>query len=203
MFDFFQPLGHDMSKNILDTILRSSRTVFSFKELILLGKNIKAKSLRWRLNYYVKKGKLYHIRRGLYAKDKDYDRLEAGTKIMTPSYISFETVLVKAGIIFQYYESIFIASTHSRTIVADRQEYVFRKIKRLILTNSKGVEIREAYSIATPERAFLDLIYLNNDYYLDNPHGLNWDLVFDILPIYVSKKMNKTVHAHYSEIKHR
>lgn len=190
-----------MSKvNPLYTILRSSRTVFSFKELILLCSDIKPKNLREKVNYYVKKGQLYRIRRGLYAKDKDYDRFEVATKIMTPAYISFETVLQKTGIIFQYYESIYVASTHSRIIMCDGQEYAFRKIKESILTNRAGIEILDAYSVATPERAFLDLLYLNKDYYLDNPR-LNWDLVFKILPIYSNKRMNETVNKHYIAFK--
>ncbi len=187
--------------SLLHLILRSRRTVFSFKELILFSDNFKITNLRRQISYYVKKGYLYHIRRGLYAKDKHYDRLEVGTKIITPSYIGLETVLQRKGIIFQHYESIFVASTHSKTIICDNQEYVFRRIKERILTNPIGVEILDAYSIATPERAFLDLIYLNGDYYLDNPMGLNWDLVFQILTIYGSKKMNKTVNAHYLSLK--
>ncbi len=190
-----------MQNNVLQKILRSKKTVFSFKELILLCTDIEAKNLKRIISYYIKKGYLHHIRRGLYAKDNEYNRLELGTKIITPSYISFETVLQQAGIIFQYYESIFVASTHSRIIACDGQEYVFRRIKESILTNAKGVDILDIYSIATPERAFLDLLYLNSDYYLDNPSGLNWDLVFQILPIYFSKKMNKTVNAHYLTFK--
>lgn len=165
------------------------------------GNDINTENIRAQIGYYVRKGDLYHIRRSLYAKNKDYDRLEAATKIMTPAYISFETVLRQAGIVFQYYDSIFVASTHSRTIICDKQEYVFRRIKEHILTNPLGIKIQDAYSIATPERAFLDLLYLNKDYYLDNPRPLNWKLVFEILPIYANKRMSKVVEEHYTAFK--
>jgi len=39
-------------------------------------------------------------RRGIYAKDKNYDRLELANRIYTPSYISLETVLSREGIVF-------------------------------------------------------------------------------------------------------
>jgi len=39
---------------------------------------------------------------------------ELAVKINTPSYISFETVLAQAGVIFQFYESVFVASHLSK-----------------------------------------------------------------------------------------
>lgn len=187
--------------NLLEKLLRSSKTVFSFKEISLLASEIERQNLKAQLHYYVTKKSLYHLRRGIYAKDKNYNRLEVATKIITPAYISFETVLRNAGIIFQYYEAIYVASTHSRTVVCDGQEYVFRKIKESILTNPTGVEILNAYSIATPERAFLDLLYLYGNYYLDNPNQLNWERVLEIVQLYENKKMVKTVGKLYKEVK--
>ena len=79
-------------------MLESKRTVFSFKELALLWRTSDPNTIMSRVNYYVKKKYLYHIRRGIYAKNKRYNRFEVATKIFIPSYISFETVLAEAGI---------------------------------------------------------------------------------------------------------
>ena len=87
----------------LSKILRLSHSVFMFKELLLRSPEEKSILLKRRLNYYVQKGELYSIRRGLYAKDKNYDRLEVATKIFTPAYVSFETILAEAGIIFHIF----------------------------------------------------------------------------------------------------
>jgi hypothetical protein len=57
------------------------------------------------------------------------------------------------------------------------------------------------YNIASAERAFLDIIYLNKNYYFDNLSNLNWDKVFEILPIYQNKNMIKMVNKHYKESK--
>jgi hypothetical protein len=56
------------------------------------------------------------------------------------------------------------------------------------LTNPAGVDQEGEYSIATSERAFLDVIYRSKDYHFDNMGPLNWEKVFDILPIYENKK---------------
>jgi predicted transcriptional regulator of viral defense system len=186
-----------MKFNLLHTLLRSQKSVFSFNEIFLLSGEADPKRIANRLHYYTQTGALYHIRRGLYAKDRDYNRLEVATKIITPAYISFETVLRLEGIIFQFYQQIFVASTHTRSIVCDGQEYTFKTIKASILTHPKGIEIGDLYSIATAERAFLDILYLYKDYHLDNPAPLNWERVYDILPLYRSKRMEKTVDTHY------
>ncbi len=182
-----------MAQSFLKDLLRSDKTVYSFKELSLLWPAIETKNIKSRVNYYVKKGDLYRIRRGLYAKDKNYDPLELATKIMSPSYISFETVLASAGIIFQYYTQIFVASYQSKNIVCDGKTYTFRKIKNETLMNAMGIEIKEQYSIACPERAFLDTLYLNKNYHFDNLSGLNWNKIYEILKIYKNKRMEKVV----------
>ena len=148
-----------MEKSDISNILRSQATVFTIKDVLLAAHEPKPLLLKRRLNYYVKKGELYHIRRGLYAKDSKYDRLEAATKIFTPSYVSFETILVEAGIIFQHYSTIFVATYQTKEIVCDGQTYSFKKIKDTILTNSAGVEQRDCYFIASKERAFRYIVF--------------------------------------------
>ncbi len=183
-----------MSKGkYLISILRSKKTVFSLKDIALLWHETSSSATRVRLNYYVNKGELYRIRKGFYAKDKNYNRLEFATRIMTPAYVSFETVLVMEGMIFQFYEPIFVASYTTRKIMADQQNYYFRKIKNEVLFNGLGLNHENEISIATRERAFLDILYLNTDYYFDNLDSLNWDFIFNILPIYENKQLVKKV----------
>ena len=189
-----------MNKANILSILRSKSTVFTFKEILLSSGNDSPLLLKRRLNYYVKAGELHPIRRGLYAKDKCYDRLELATKIFTPSYISFETILVEAGIVFQHYATIFVAAYQTREVLCDGQTIVFRKIKDTILTNSAGVENRGNYFAAIKERAFLDLLYLHKDYHFDNLSPLDFDKVFAILPIYNNKRMVKKVQEYFKHL---
>ena len=188
-------------KKPISKILRSNNTVFTFKDISLLWNDTDKKATISAINYYVKTGNLHRIRRGIYAKDKNYNKLELATKIYTPSYVSFETVLTKAGVVFQYYSQIFVASYLTREITADGQKYSYKKIKDTILTNPLGIEIKENYSIASLERAFLDILYLYKDYHFDNLSPLNWDKVFEILPIYDNKQMEKKVKQYYKAAK--
>ncbi|HBL98925.1 TPA: hypothetical protein DDZ86_04770 [Candidatus Dependentiae bacterium] len=188
-----------MEKADILTILRSKSSVFSFKEILIGSGEKKSQLLRRRLNYYVKQGELYPIRRGLYARDKNYDRFELATKIFTPSYISFETILVEAGVIFQYYGSIFVATYQTKEIECDDQVYSFRKLKDTILLNNAGVENRGHYYAATKERAFLDILYLNNDYYFDNLGSLDLSKIRALLPLYNNKRMVKAVDMYFKE----
>lgn len=190
-----------MEKADILSILRGSNTVFTFKEILLASGETNPNLLKRRLNYYIKKGELYSIRRGLYAKDRNYDKLELATKIYTPSYVSFETVLRQAGITFQYYERIFVASYITREIVADNQTYEYKRMRDAILTNSAGIEKKEGYFISSPERAFLDVLYRTTSYYFDNLRPLNWDKVFELLPIYSNKRMEKTVKKIFDQNK--
>jgi predicted transcriptional regulator of viral defense system len=188
----------------IESILRSHKTIFSTKDVALLWGEEMGTAVRVRLSNYVKSGKLIRIRHGIYAKDKNYDCFELATRIYTPAYISFETILTRAGINFQYYENIFAASYISREIDVDGQKITFVKMKDYILSDTIGIEQTDNVAAATKERAFLDRIYISKDYHFDHMDVLDWDKVFEILPIYRNKKMNKKVNEyfkHYQENK--
>jgi len=178
-------------------ILRGTNTVFTFKDIMLASGEAKEALLRRRLSYYVRTGEIYPIRRGIYAKDRTYDRLELANKIFLPSYISFETVLVKAGVVFQHYDQIFAASYLTREITCDGSRYSFRRLKRTVLVNTAGIEIRPNYSIASRERAFLDTLYLNPQYYFDNLSSMDWDACRKILPIYTNKALTMRFESYF------
>jgi hypothetical protein len=191
-----------MEKASLLNILRGKSTVFTFKDILLASGETNSDLLKRRISYYVKNKELYPVRRGIYAKNKDYDRLELANKIFTPSYISFETVLAQAGVIFQHYGQIFAASYLSREVASDGRKFVFRRIKATVLTNAEGVERKESYFIATKERAFLDTIYLNKDYHFDNLSSLDWDRCIEILAIYDNDAMARRLRSYQRLSKH-
>lgn len=185
----------------LDVLLRSLKTIFSTKDVALLWGEERKITVSARLNKYVSTGKLIRVRRGLYAKDKNYNIFELATKIYTPSYISFETVLTKTGVVFQFYSQIFVASYVTREVTVDDKTYSYKRVKDLILTNHKGIEAKDNYHIASPERAFLDIVYLSKDYHFDNLSPLNWDKVFEIMSIYSNKSLEKRVKRYYKSLK--
>jgi len=186
-----------MEKDYISTLLRSNNTVFTFKELSLIWNETDVKLIKKRVYRYTKMGKLYPIRKGIYAKDKNYDKLELANKIFTPAYISLETVLSRQGIVFQHYDRISVISYLSREISWDGQTYVFHRIKDVVLMNSLSIEKKDSYYIASKERAFLDTIYLNKNYHFDNLSSINWDICFEILPIYNNKAMAKRLNSYH------
>lgn len=185
-----------MEKAGIMSILRRGNTVFTFKDILLASREINAALLKRRINYYIKKGELYPIRKGIYAKDKNYDKLELATKIFTPAYISLETVLAREGVVFQHYDEIFVISYLRREIFCDGQRYVFRRMKDTVLMNALGIEKKGQYDIATKERAFLDAIYLNKSYHFDNLSSIKWDECLEMLPIYSNKAMVKRLDSY-------
>ncbi len=180
----------------IEKILRSTNTVFSFKDIALLWGDTDRNQAKAKINYYVKGGKLYSIRRGFYAKSKNYNKLELAAKIYTPSYISFETVLRKEGVIFQHYDTIFAASYLSREIVADGQTYSYKKLKDGILENPAGVIKKEGFMEASKERAFMDALYLYKDYHFDNLRAINWSSCFGLLSVYDNKVLEKKLNEY-------
>lgn len=185
-----------MNKNFILEIYKKPQTIFSLKEISLLFPQLAYKSLKSKLSYFVSVGKLKRIRRGIYAKE-NFNLLELANKIYTPSYISLETVLEQEGIIFQKYQTIFVASYLSRRIKVGEQEIFYRKIKNEILLNNLGIEEKNFYSIAGKERAFLDAIFLYKDYHFDNLRPLDWEKVREIEKIYSSKILVKRVNQYY------
>lgn len=186
--------------DVLNKILSSSRTVFTPQWLALTCDTKERQSLRRSLMYYAKTGALVNPRKGIYTKPK-YDEQEMACALLKPSYISLEYVLARAGVTFQYSEDITCISYQTRIINVDGRNYVFRKINPFIWANMLGIEQRDNIAIATPERAFLDMIYLSaGQCYFDNLHSLNTKLIRQILPVYNSPVLTKRVEALLSHI---
>ena len=179
--------------NLVLTIYKDNRTVFRLNDIAMIAGETNFQSLNKKLNYYVHTGKLQNPRRGLYAKP-NYRPEELACTVYTPSYISLEYVLQKAGIVFQYDPRITSVSYLSRNIEVDDKEYRFRKIKGSVLINTLGVISQDnQVNIASPERAFLDLVYLEKEYYFDNLNPLNKKLIYQLLPLYQSQALIRVV----------
>jgi hypothetical protein len=181
--------SQNVKNDIVLVIYKDSRTVFRLNDISMLAGEANFQSLNKKLNYYVHTGKLQNPRKGIYAKP-GYNPEELACTIYTPSYISLEYVLQKSGIVFQYDTRITSVSYLSRSIDVEKQAYVFRKIKGSTWINTTGISRQHNYiNIATAERAFLDLLYLEKDYYFDNLNPLNKKLVYKLLPLYQSKAL--------------
>ena len=182
------------NNNIVLSVYKDARTVYRLKDIAMLTGENNFQSLNKKLNYAIRTGKLQNPRKGIYTKP-DYSKEELACTIYTPSYISLEYVLQKAGILFQYDSRITIISYLSRKIDIEDNIYMYRKIKGEIHANTAGI-IRQnnQVNIASAERAFLDLLYLDANYYFDNLNSLNRGKVRELLAIYYSNALTKRVN---------
>ena len=180
-------------KNVLEVILNSTRSVFNVQSLRMLTECEDSKKLTKSLHYYVKEGKISNPRRGIYTK-ATYDEREMACSLFRPAYISLEYVLQRAGVVFQYDDTITCVSYLNRIAEVDEKIYQFRIINPELWIGMEGIEQNDNILIATPERAFLDMVYLSaGNCYLDNLHPLNKTKVKQLLPLYQSKVLTERV----------
>lgn len=184
--------GSRKSTDIIYRIYADPRTVFRLNDIALLLGQTDTDSLSHSLNYYVRTGRLLNPRRGFYAK-KDYKPEELACLLYTPSYISMEYVLQKAGVVFQFDSRITMASYLSREVEIDGSTLLYRRLKGEILVDTADLDQQNNITIATPERAFLDVMYLNREYYFDNLNPLDKNKILKLLPIYRSEQLRKRV----------
>lgn len=180
-------------KDLILEIYKDKRTVFRLSDITMLFPQSNNQYTSDRIGYYVQTNRLLNLRKGIYAKP-DYNPLEFANILYTPSYISLEYVLQQAGIIFQYDSRFTSVSYLSREVEVDNNIYSYRRIKEEIIIDTTGIICnKDNTNVATPERAFLDMLYLNKAFYFDNPNPLNIQLINKILPAYQSKTLEKRV----------
>jgi len=182
--------------SLIVKLYQSPKAVLTSKDLALIWKINNEQSLYAKTAYYANNKTLTRLTRGVFAKNMNFNPKELATSIYAPSYISFETVLREAGVIFQYYETIFVASKWPKTTKIDKYTITFRKLKDAVLFNSTGVISKDNYSVATTERAFLDMIYLFPNYYFDNLKSINWERCDEIAKIYNNKQLLKRLNKY-------
>lgn len=180
-------------KNVLEEILNSSRSVFNIQSLRMLTESENSQKLTQSLHYYMKEGKIRNPRRGIYTKTT-YDEQEMACSIFRPAYISLEYVLQRAGVVFQYDDAITCVSYLNRIVDIEDKTYQYRIINPELWIGLEGIEQRDNIFIATPERAFLDMVYLSaGNCYFDNLHPLNKTKVKQLLPLYKSKVLTERI----------
>jgi predicted transcriptional regulator of viral defense system len=137
--------------------------------LILAGNN-SSLSLQRQLSLWVKSGKLYQLRRGVYSLAPPYQKTVphpflVANKMVRGSYVSLQSALSYYGLIPEY-----VAVTMSVTTGRSNQwdtplgAYAFRHLTRSMFTGYQRVEIitNQHAFVALPEKAILDLVHLTS-----------------------------------------
>ena len=177
----------------VNNLLKSNNTIFNVTDLGLLLAISDSRYLKTVIYRLTKSGILKRLAKGIYTTKQDWDALELANKLRTPSYISFETVLSRNNIVFQDYANQ-ITSAYTNTVQkqVDDKNYSYYKLNPELLTNPAGLELQNGITVATPERAVCDRLYLTPKYYFDNMDGLNKEKLANIAKNY-NKRVQKEV----------
>lgn len=151
-------------KDLLDAVVEEP----VFETGLLLAGNVDPGDVHRQLSRWVKAGRLYQLRRGLYALAPPFQKVRphpflVANRLVPGSYVSLQSALGHYSLIPEY-----VPVTTSVTVGRPARwdtplgTYDFRHIQTELLTGywrSPMGEGQEAF-LATPEKALLDLVYL-------------------------------------------
>jgi hypothetical protein len=182
-------------KSPLIPLLKSGQTVFSNDDLRLYWGVDGADYLKTKIYRLVREKLLLPLASGVYSTVPDYDPLELANKLVTPSYVSLRTVLAQAGAVFQYDSAIHSVAQVTREQTVGSRTYSYRKVKDAAFLASDGILFGKNVTIATPERALLDLLYLEKDASIDNLAVFDQARCRALLPLYANAQLTRRLNA--------
>lgn len=140
--------------------------VFS-SSLLLAGRGT-ASSVRRQLDRWVKTGRLFQLRRGVYSVAPPY-QAEAphpflvANHLRKPSYVSMQSALSYYGMIPEFVPATTSVTTgRPEELQTPLGRFAFRHVKKTAFFGYNQREISRGQSVflASPEKALLDLLYL-------------------------------------------
>lgn len=168
----------------MNRILNSGKSIFTFDDIKLSLWISNKYTIKSFLERQIKSWFFQNAYRGIYVMN-NFDTFEFASKLKKNSYISFETVLKQEWVVFQdYWNVVFSSSDNSVIKRAGWLKFKYCKIKSSILLNPLWLINKWKYTIATPERAICDRIYLSKNYYFDNLDWINKEKLLEISQIY-------------------
>jgi hypothetical protein len=149
--------------------METKKTVFTTQEISNILKFSHTTSTYSFLQRAKKDKRLLNPRKGIRTLPV-FNTDELACTLYPKSYISLETVLYEAGVIFQWYgSSTRVVWSNTREYTYQEHNYIARKMKDTLLYNDTGVKTHRTHRMATPERALCDMVYLRPKPQLDNP----------------------------------
>jgi hypothetical protein len=162
----------------INELLKFDRRLYHSNDLAVLWAISNKNTLYTTIKRYVKKGVLVPIYKGLYSTIalSQLNPLELGVAITHKyTYLSTESVLSQAGIIFQNTYAYTFMSNESKKISIGKISFIFRKLTDKYLNNPSGISYQNGIYVASAERAAADMLYLNPHYHFDAPDNIDWE----------------------------
>ncbi len=139
-----------------------------FASALLLAGDVDAANVRRQLSRWVKAGRLYQLRRGVYALAPPYQKVKphpfvVANALVQGSYVSLQSALAHYGLIPEYTPVVTSVTTaRPGRWPTPLGDMIFRHIKTAWFHGYRQVEVAEGQRafVASPEKALLDLVYL-------------------------------------------
>ena len=179
----------------LNELLSTNKTIFTLDDLSVIWGQDKRSNTYQSAKEYAKAGKLVRLRRGLYSLPKAKPtEAEIANKLVSPSYLTGETILKKHGLSFQMGYQVTSAALVSRKISLGNTAYIYYKFNEEIFFNPYGVIDIDGVTEASRERAIGDLIYLyGGDYPFENLDEIDWQELKEVGKIYGKKSVTRNI----------
>lgn len=138
-----------------------------FETTMLLAGDIDPKIVRLQLGRWTKSGRIYQLRRGLYAVAPPYQKIKPhpfliANRLQPASYVSLQSALAFYGMIPDTVNNtISITAGRPERLQTPLGVFEFRHIQRDLFFGYRLTDLRGQQAfVATPEKALLDLVYL-------------------------------------------
>jgi len=139
-----------------------------FESSLLLAGDVNPDNVRLQLTRWKNTGRIYQLRRGLYAIAPPYQKIKPhpfviANRLRKASYVSCQSALAFYGLIPEYvFQTISATGNRPGTWETPFGNYRFRHLKPALLRGYQMTEFvgGQRALVATPEKALLDLVYL-------------------------------------------
>jgi len=159
-----------------------------FETALLLAGKVNPDIVRQQLTRWTKSGRLYQLRRGLYAIAPPYQKVKphpflVANRLQRASYVSLQSALAFYGLIPDTVQLVLSVTVgRPERLETSLGPFVFRHVKPELLHGFHMTDLSGQQAlVAIPEKALLDLVYLqpegNSDEYLDELRLQNLDLL--------------------------
>jgi predicted transcriptional regulator of viral defense system len=170
----------------LTKLLQSGLKVFTLDDMgVIWGQRDRA-ATRQSARDYASRGELIRIKQGVYALPHEgIDKFSIANKLLVPSYVTGLSILVDAGLSYQYSERVFCVALYNKTYKVQGRSYVYSQVKAPVLFNTVGLVNESGRCRASVERTITDLLYLNKGSYpFERIDKVDWELLENCALIY-------------------
>ncbi len=183
-----------------------------FETGLLLAGQVDPDNIRRQLTRWTKAGRLYQLRRGLYALAPPYQKVKAhpfviANRLVRGSYVSCQSALAHYDLIPESVPTVVsVCSCRPGHRDTPLGSFLFRHVRRKYLGGYQLLEMGDGQQalIAIPEKALLDLVYLTPEgdsaeyiqsLRLQNLENLNVRSLRDAAGIFDRPKLQRAVEV--------